>query len=67
HVLFEEPDGSPALLDYKTDRDTTPEKIPGHYAKQIELYRQAVESIVGKEVKESILFMLYDGTSLQIS
>ena len=66
-VLFEEADGSLILLDYKTDHDTTPEKIRRHYAKQIELYRQAVESIVGKEVKESILFMLYDGTSLRIS
>ena len=66
-VLFEEADGSLILLDYKTNRDTTPEKIRRHYAKQIELYRQAVESIVGKEVKESILFMLYDGTNLRIS
>lgn len=65
-VLFEEVDGSLVLLDYKTDRDTTPEKIRRHYAKQIELYRQAVESILGKNVKESILFMLHDGTSLQI-
>lgn len=65
-VLFEEADGSLVLLDYKTDRDTTPEKIRRHYAKQIELYRQAVESILGKNVKESILFMLHDGTSLQI-
>ena len=66
-VLFEEADGSLVLLDYKTDRDTTPEKIRRHYAKQIELYREAVESILGKNVKESILFMLHDGTSLQIS
>ena len=66
-VLFEEADGSLVLLDYKTDRDTTPEKIRRHYAKQIELYRQAVESILGKNVKESILFMLHDGTSLRIS
>lgn len=66
-VLFEEADGSLVLLDYKTDHDTTPEKIRRHYAKQIELYRQAVESILGKNVKESILFMLHDGTSLRIS
>ena len=66
-VLFEEADGSLILLDYKTDHDTTPEKIRRHYAKQIELYRQAVESILGKNVKESILFMLHDGTSLRIS
>lgn len=66
-VLFEEADGSLVLLDYKTDHDTTPEKIRRHYAKQIELYREAVESILGKNVKESILFMLHDGTSLQIS
>lgn len=65
-VLFEEADGSLVLLDYKTDRDTTPEKIRRHYAKQIELYREAVESILGKPVKESILFMLHDGTSLAI-
>ena len=66
-VLFEENDGSLVLLDYKTDRDTVPEKIRRHYAKQIELYRQAVESILGRKVKESILFMLKDGTSLTIS
>ena len=38
-----------------------------HAAKQIELYREAVESILGKPVKESILFLLHDGTSLRIS
>lgn len=66
-VLFEEADGSLVLLDYKTDRDTAPDKIRRRYAKQIELYREAVESILGKSVKESILFLLHDGTSLHIS
>jgi len=66
-VLFEENDGSLVLLDYKTDRDTAPDKIRRRYAKQIELYREAVESILGKPVKESILFLLHDGTSLRIS
>ena len=66
-VLFEENDGSLVLLDYKTDRDTAPDKIRRCYAKQIELYREAVESILGKPVKESILFLLHDGTSLRIS
>ncbi|WP_337543567.1 3'-5' exonuclease [Mitsuokella jalaludinii] len=65
-VLFEENDGSLVLLDYKTDRDTAPDKIRRRYAKQIELYREAVESILGKPVKESILFLLHDGTSLRI-
>lgn len=65
-VLFEEADGSLVLLDYKTDRDTAPDKIRRRYAKQIELYREAVESILGKPVKESILFLLHDGTSLRI-
>ena len=65
-VLFEENDGSLVLLDYKTDRDTALDKIRRRYAKQIELYREAVESILGKPVKESILFLLHDGTSLRI-
>ena len=65
-VLFEENDGSLVLLDYKTDRDTAPDKIRRRYAKQIELYREAVESILGRPVKESILFLLHDGTSLRI-
>lgn len=66
-VLFEENDGSLVLLDYKTDRDTTPEKVRRHYAKQIELYRSAVEDILGKKVKESILFLLQDGSEVSIA
>ncbi|MFV0636153.1 helicase-exonuclease AddAB subunit AddA [Mitsuokella sp. WILCCON 0060] len=65
-VLFEEHDGSLVLLDYKTDRDTTPDKVRRHYAKQIELYREAVESVLKRKVKESILFMLQDGTIVTI-
>lgn len=65
-VLFEENDGSLVLLDYKTDRDTTPDKVRRNYAKQIELYRGAVEDILGKKVRESILFMLQDGSEVRI-
>ena len=61
-VLFEEEDGQLVLLDYKTDKDTCPEKISNRYQLQISLYAEAVEAILGKKIKEKYLYMLHDGS-----
>lgn len=65
-VLFEEDDGKLVLLDYKTDHDTRPARVRARYTRQVELYREAVEEILGRSVKESILYMLHDGTEIRI-
>lgn len=64
-VLFEEADGM-VLLDYKTDRDTTPEKITARYHLQIELYREAVEQLLHQHIKECYLYMMHDGSLLKL-
>lgn len=66
-VLFEEADGSLILLDYKTDRDTAPETVKAKYQKQLELYGQAVEGILGRKVRESYLYMLRDNTLIELA
>lgn len=65
-VLFEEDDGRLVLLDYKTDHDTRPARVRERYARQVELYREAVEEILGRPVKESILYLLHDGTEVRL-
>ena len=63
-LLFEEPDGTLVLVDYKTDSDTRPESIKKRYALQVELYSEAVSAVLGKHVDERELYLLHDGTTL---
>ena len=63
-LLFETPDGRLVLVDYKTDKDTRPASLHHRYDKQIQLYSDAVEHILGKAVSERMLFLLHDGTML---
>ncbi len=56
-VFFEE-DGALVLADYKTDRlGSEPEEtLRRRYTRQMQLYRQALEQITGKQVKEMQLY-----------
>lgn len=56
-VYFEE-DGELVLLDYKTDYvgDSGTELLRKRYHTQFECYRQALEQMTGKRVKEMILY-----------
>ena len=60
---FFEEDGEYVLLDYKsnyTDRDDpegSKEKLRQHYLPQLSLYKEALEGISGKKVKESFLYL----------
>lgn len=65
-VLFKEKNGDYVLLDYKTDRDTTPELVKDKYALQIKLYTEAVESILGIQVNERYLIMLHDNSVVEL-
>lgn len=60
---FEE-DGEIVIIDYKTDHVELDnmETIKSEYKDQIELYKQAIEVITKKKVKESYLYLFSSGT-----
>ena len=54
--MFFEEDGKIVLVDYKTNRNTTPEKLIGEYKGQLEIYKKALSEMTGKKVGECWLF-----------
>lgn len=64
-VFFEEEDGL-VLLDYKTDVIKSPEELTGRYKVQLDYYEEALESLMGKKVKEKILYSFYLGCEIPV-
>ena len=60
-LLFADDKGF-VLVDYKTDGNTAPEEARDRYRLQIDLYAAAAENVTGKAIVERYLFMLADGT-----
>lgn len=56
-LMFEEDDGV-IIVDYKSDRFITEEQLCSRYAKQLEIYKAAIELTTGKKVKELILYSI---------
>ena len=54
-LMFEEDDGI-VILDYKSDRGVSLEKLKERYSMQLKLYKSAVELTTGRKVKEAILY-----------
>ena len=65
-LFFEEDDGNIVLVDYKTDRNTTPDSIRERYAVQLALYREAVERSTKKKVKECYIYRLSDHDAVKV-
>ena len=65
-VLFEEENGDYILLDYKTDRHISPQDARTRYQFQMDLYCDAVETILGRPVKECYLFLLDTGREVRM-
>ncbi len=63
-LLFEGEDIS--VIDYKTDRNGTPEDIAKLYAIQLESYAKAVETIYGKKVRHKYLYLLHFGQLIEV-
>ena len=63
-VFFEDAQGRMVLLDYKTDRGTTPELIRKRYQTQLDLYARAIENIIGLKVDEKYIYRLFDGDTI---
>jgi ATP-dependent helicase/nuclease subunit A len=66
-AYFFEEDGI-VLVDYKTDRalEGDEESLVRRYQTQFDLYREALESLTGKRVKESFLYSLSLGRALPV-
>ena len=54
------------LVDYKTDRGKRKEELRERYQKQIMLYSDALEAILGKKVKRRVLYSFYLGEEVEI-
>ena len=54
-AYFEE-EGEIVLVDYKTDAIKEPEDLIERYETQVEYYREALEKLTGRKVKECILY-----------
>ncbi len=65
-VLFQADNGDLVLIDYKTDRNTNAHHVRQLYTLQLELYSQAVESVLGQQVAEKYLYMLRDGSVIKV-
>ena len=61
-LLVETADGKLILIDYKTDRLTDAARIRQRYQIQLDLYRQAVEAILGRKVDKTYLYLLQNGS-----
>lgn len=66
-LFFEERDGGIVLLDYKTDRGTTPDLIRRRYQAQMALYARAIQRILGKEPKKVYIYRLFDGDAVDMT
>ena len=64
-LLFDEPDGL-VLIDYKTD-NCNPTEAKDKYNIQINLYSEAVQSILNKPVKEKYLYLFHNSEIVQIN
>ena len=66
--LFFQEDDEIVLLDYKTDyvEEGNEEELIERYKMQIKYYRDALEKITGKKVKESYLYLFYIDKTVRI-
>ena len=54
------------LVDYKTDRVKDREELRNRYQKQIDLYSEALEQILGKKVKRRVLYSFSLGEEVDL-
>ncbi|HWR06021.1 helicase-exonuclease AddAB subunit AddA [Sporomusa sp.] len=64
--LFAEDDGL-VLVDYKTDRAVSDDELAAKYAVQLSMYTIAVEQILGRPVKEQVLYAFGLGREVNLA
>ena len=65
-AYIEEKDGSITLIDYKTDRVDSEEDLVERYRVQLELYRDALEQLTHKPVREVIIYSTLFGKQIEL-
>ncbi len=63
--VFEE-DGGLVIVDYKTDRVKDAAQLRTLYAKQLEIYRDALEKTLGLPVKETLLYAFHLNETISV-
>ncbi len=64
-MYFEEKDGI-VLVDYKTNRNTTAQKLTEEYKGQLKIYSKALEEMTGMKVKECWLYSFTLGQCIKV-
>lgn len=64
-LMFEEEDGL-VIVDYKSDRGISENRLAARYGMQIKLYKSAIELTTGKRVKEAYLYSIEMEKSIPI-
>lgn len=59
-------DGELVIVDYKTDRVKRPETLCERYAKQLLLYKDAMEECIGLPVKECLIYSIHHNTEVAV-
>lgn len=54
------------VVDYKTDRVSSADELVGMYAKQLRLYRTAIEQTTGKKVSKCLIYSVYLSESKEV-
>ena len=56
-LMFHEKDGT-VIIDYKSDRGVTAQQLKERYTSQLRLYKSAVETAMGRKVKEASIYSI---------
>ena len=59
--------GEAVLVDYKTDRVSTPKKLIELYRNQLKVYKQAIEKSLEIPVKEVLLYSFHLGEEIEVN
>ncbi|MBQ6162869.1 MAG: helicase-exonuclease AddAB subunit AddA [Clostridia bacterium] len=64
-LVFFEPEGA-VIVDYKTDAHAGSKELAERYRGQLRIYKKAVEKMFGVNVKETVLFSLNAGRTVEV-
>ncbi|NLP26466.1 MAG: helicase-exonuclease AddAB subunit AddA [Clostridiales bacterium] len=64
-LIIEEDDGL-VLVDYKTDYVNSPQELINRYSKQLELYKESLEAITKKRVKNTYIYSFKLGCTINV-
>ena len=58
--------GSLVIVDYKTDRVSSPDELREHYSSQLAIYRRCLSEVIGLPVSETLIYSFRLGQSIEV-